>query len=206
MNRTRILGIVLAVVLALGGAVALTGYVGTADARALAGTKLVPAYVAKTVIPTHTSGGDVAQYLAVKQIPAVAALSGRVTSLDELKGLESNASIEPGEQLVAARWSAPPKKAAAAQFAMAADMEAVTVALPVQQAVGGQLQAGDTVGVIIASGGAGKAGQPSVNGASESLATQKLHNVKVLKVQQGATIPASAKSGQPSTAPVDTEM
>jgi pilus assembly protein CpaB len=193
MNRTRIIGIVLALVLALGGAFVLTGYVSTADSRALAGTKLVPVYVAKQTIPLNTAGDDVQRYLAVKQLPAVAALPGLVTDLAALKGLKANATIEQGEQLISARWSKTPAATSSSTFPMRPDMEAVTVALPIEQAVGGQLKAGDTVGVVIAS---------SANGG---LATQKLHNVVVLKVQPGDTMSTST-SNSSSGATVDKEM
>jgi Flp pilus assembly protein CpaB len=195
MNRTRIIGIALALVLALGGAVVLTGYVSTADSRALAGTKLVPAYVAKQTIPAATAGEDVQRYLAVKQIPAVAALPGLVTDLASLKGLKSTATIEQGEQLIAARWSKTAAATSSSTFQMRPDMEAVTVALPVEQAVGGQLKAGDTVGVVIASD-------------KTTLATQKLHNVAVLKVQPGDTMSASTSASGSSSgaATVDKEM
>jgi pilus assembly protein CpaB len=193
MNRTRIIGIVLALVLALGGAFVLTGYVSTADSRALAGTKLVPVYVAKQTIPLNTAGDDVQRYLAVKQLPAVAALPGLVTDLAALKGLKANATIEQGEQLISARWSKTAAATSSSTFPMRPDMEAVTVALPIEQAVGGQLKAGDTVGVVIAS---------SANGG---LATQKLHNVVVLKVQPGDTMSTST-SNSSSGATVDKEM
>jgi pilus assembly protein CpaB len=191
MNRTRIIGIVLALVLALGGAFVLTGYVSTADSRALAGTKLVPVYVAKQTIPANTAGDDVQRYLAVKQLPAVAALPGLVTDLASLKGLKANATIEQGEQLISARWSKT-AQGSSATFDMRPDMEAVTVALPIEQAVGGQLKAGDTVGVLIASD-------------KTTAATQKLHNVVVLKVQPGDTMSTST-SNSSSGATVDKEM
>ena len=193
MNRTRIIGIVLALVLALGGAFVLTGYVSTADSRALAGTKLVPVYVAKQTIPLNTAGDDVQRYLAVKQLPAVAALPGLVTDLASLKGLKANATIEQGEQLISARWSRTAAATSSSTFQMRPDMEAVTLALPIEQAVGGQLKAGDTVGVVIASSGGG------------GLATQKLHNVVVLKVQPGDTMSTST-SASSSGAAVDKEM
>jgi Flp pilus assembly protein CpaB len=191
MNRTRIIGIVLALVLALGGAFVLTGYVSTADSRALAGTKLVPVYVAKQTIPLNTAGDEVQRYLAVKQLPAVAALPGLVTDLASLKGLKANATIEQGEQLISARWSKT-AQGSSATFDMRPDMEAVTVALPIEQAVGGQLKAGDTVGVLIASD-------------KTTAATQKLHNVVVLKVQPGDTMSTST-SNSSSGATVDKEM
>ncbi|MDH2444372.1 RcpC/CpaB family pilus assembly protein [Amnibacterium sp. CER49] len=191
MTTKRILGIVLAVVLALLGGIALTGYVSGADARALAGTKTVDVYVAKTTIPVRTSGDSVAPYLEVKHIPAVAAVAGRVTSLSQLHGLKANSAIEAGEQLITARWSSAAKVAAGTPMGMGKDMEAVTISVPAQQAVGGRLKAGDIVGVILLATPKGSSNGPT--------AWQKLHNVKVLQVD-GAVAPGSAAASGSSNA------
>src|SRR4051812_23049957 len=103
--RTRIIGIVLAVVLALAGAVVLTAYVNGADSRALAGTRTVHVYIVKAQIPLDTPASALQPYLQAKDIPAVAAVQGRVLSLSSLSGLATNSAIEPGEQLLQARFS-----------------------------------------------------------------------------------------------------
>jgi pilus assembly protein CpaB len=196
MTTKRILGIVLAVVLALFGGIALTGYVSGADARALAGTRTVDVYVAKTTIPVRTSGDAVAPYLEVKHIPAVAAVAGRVTTLSQLHGLKANSAIEAGEQLIAARWSSAAKVATGTPMGMAKDMEAVTISLPAQQALGGQIKAGDTVGVILLTKTSGSSDSSGSSSTSSGTARQKLHNVKVLRVGGGA---AGSSGSAPSS-------
>lgn len=185
--RTRIIGIVLAVVLALGGAVVLTAYVNGADSRALAGTRTVHVYIVKSQIPADTPASALQPYLQAKDIPAVAAVQGRVLSLASLDGLSSNSAIEPGEQLLLARFSKP--KQVTGDAALPAGTQAVTVKLPLEQAVGGALRAGDHVSVVI---------------AGDQKAQQKLHNVQVLGVQQGDT--TGVKNGNAATAPVNVEM
>lgn len=184
--KTRILGIVLTAVLALGGAVLLTGYVRSADARALAGAQPVHAYIAARAIPKGTAADAIQAYLQVKDVPAAAAVTGRVTNLAQLDGLTTNSPIEAGEQLLRARFSSPAAVAAQSATPLPDGLQAVTVKLPLEQAVGGSLTAGDLVGVVITDGG-------SVN---DALAKQSLRKVLVLDVKDGATL---AKSDTTST-------
>lgn len=176
--KTRIIGIVLTAVLALGGAVLLTGYVRSADARALAGAQPVHAYIAAQTIPKGTAADAIQGYLQVKDVPAAAAVAGRVTNLAQLDGLTTNSAIEAGEQLLRARFSSPASVAAQAGTPLPAGMQAVTVKLPLEQAVGGTLKAGDLAGVVITDGG----------GVNDALAKQSLHKVLVLGVKDGATV------------------
>jgi pilus assembly protein CpaB len=191
--RTRILGIALAVVLALGGGVLLTGYVSNADARALAGARPVRVYVVVKEVPAKTPASRIAPYLSVKEIPAAAAVPGRVSTLTDLTGLSTAVALEPGEQLLRSRWVSPAAARAATAPTMRADMEAITVALPLEQAVGGDLHAGDLVGVAIAS---------HDDSNQLDLAKVKLNRVPVLAVQQGTQL---AQKGS-AAGPVSTVM
>jgi pilus assembly protein CpaB len=161
--------------------------VNGADSRALAGTRTVHVYIVKAQIPSDTPASALQPYLQAKDIPAVAAVQGRVLSLSSLEGLATNSAIEPGEQLLQARFSKP--KQSTADAALPAGTQAVTVKLPLEQAVGGSLLAGDHVSVVI---------------AGEQKAQQKLHNVQVLSVQPGDTTVPKTAGG--TTAPVNVEM
>lgn len=198
--KTRIIGVIVAVVLALTGAVVLTGWVNGAESRAMADARLERAYVVKTRIPTNTPGDQVAQYLTVKSLPQVALVAGRVQNLESLTGLRTNTTIQVGEQLLAARFSDPRKQAGGTSVAsLPASQQALTIALPLEQAVGGTLKPGDTVGVVIASEDFDK---------KHNVATQKLHNVRVLAVESGTTLQPSSgatKSVSPSTG-TDSQM
>jgi len=191
--KIRILGIALTAVLALGGAVLLTGYVRSADARALAGAQPVHAYIAARAIPKGTTGEAVSGYLQVKDIPAAAAVSGRVTNLAQLDGLATNSAIEPGEQLLRARFSSPAAVAAQGGIALPKGLQAVTVKLPLEQAVGGTLKAGDLAGVVITDGTA----------VGDAFAKQSLHKVLVLAVKDGDTV---AKSDGPNAQAPDVQL
>src|SRR4051794_9982814 len=184
--RARILGIILAAVLAVGGAVVLTGYVTSADSRAIASTKPLAVYVVKRAIPAHLAGTAVLAYLEVKQVPQVAAVPGRVEDIGSLKGLQTNSVIEPGEQLLSARFSTAAEIAAQSGTQLPPGMQAVTVQLPLEQAVGGDVKAGDLVGVVIA--------------IKESV-KERLNQITILDVTPGETL---VSKGAPAQSNVNT--
>lgn len=176
--KIRILGIALTVVLAIGGAVALTGYVRAADARALAGAQPVRAYVAARTVPKGTKADAVRAYLQVKELPRAAALDGRVTSLAELDGLVANSRIEVGEQVLRARFSDPATVAKQGATTLPPGLQAITLKLPLEQAVGGTLQPGDLAGVFVTDG----------DSVKNAIAKQSFHKVLVLEVKDGAAV------------------
>jgi len=185
--KTRILGIVLTVVLAIGGAVALTGYVRTADARALAGAQPVRAYVAVRAVPKGAKADAVRAAVRITELPRAAAVDGRVTSLAQLDGLVANSRIEPGEQLLRARFSDPAAVAKQSATSLPPGLQAITLKLPLEQAVGGTLQAGDLAGVFVTDG----------NDVKDAIAKQSFHKVLVLAVKDGAAVvPKKAAADQ----------
>ena len=198
--KTRLIGAILAIVLAVAGTVVLTGYVSGADARAADGAAFVPVYVVSQEIPAGTSAESIGSFITVKQIPAMAAVPGRVTNLGTLSGKVADTALEQGEQLLASRWVSAAEQASRGEIALPDGMQTVTIALPVEQVVGGTIRAGDTVGVVIAA-------TLKVAGASEegSLAKQVFHKVLVTAVQKGSTTPA-AKGADAPTEPVSVVM
>jgi pilus assembly protein CpaB len=191
--RTRLIGAVLALVLAVTGTVVLTGYVRGADARASAGAEFVSVYVVSTTVAAGTRAEDIAQFVTEKQVPALAAVSGRVKKLADLEGRVADVALLPGEQLLSARWVDPARLRARGDVALPAGMQAVTIALPVERVVAGTVKAGDTVGAVIAT-------------PPPDLRTKEvLHKILVLAVQPGTTTqPTGGK--QADNEPVDTVM
>lgn len=191
--KSRIIGSILALVLAVTGTVVLTGYVRGADARASAGAEFVRVYVVTAEIPVGTTAEDVRQFVAPKQIPAMAATTGRVTELGALTGLVADVALLPGEQLIAARWVEPARLSARGEVAVPDGMQAITIALPVERVVGGTVKAGDTVGVVISA-----TTRPA--GATEdvTLSKQVFHKVLVTAVQPGTTTLPTEGADAPS--------
>ncbi|WP_448613314.1 Flp pilus assembly protein CpaB [Modestobacter sp. URMC 112] len=181
--RRRLLAASAALVLALVGTVVLVAYVRAADARALAGVQTVDVLVVRQPVPEGTPAADLAASVEVEQVPAKAAAEGRVTDLDDLADQVATVDLQPGEQLLAARFAAPGDLPTPGTVAVPAGASEVSVLLEPQRAVGGRLVAGDTVGVFL---------------SLEAQTHVVLHGVLVTQVQ-GAPAPA-VESGDVDTA------
>jgi pilus assembly protein CpaB len=189
--KTRLIGAILAIVLALTGTVVLTGYVRGADARAAAGAELVPVYVVAAAIPGGATVEQAQKSLTVKKIPASAVVPGHVTKLSTLEGKVAEVDLQPGEQLISSRWVNPADRAAAGDVPLPAGTQAVTVALRVEQVVGGTVKPGDTVGVVIST--------DKLPGSPDNpLTIQSLHKVLVTAVQEGETTAPAADAKTPA--------
>ena len=180
--KTRLIGAIVAIILALVGTIALTGYVRGADARAADGAALVSVFMVTTPIPQGTKAEDISTFIEQKQIPAVAAVPGRVTKLSALAGTVADAALVPGEQLISSRWVEASDLAARGDVTVPDGMQVLTLALPLERVVGGALKAGDTVGVVITA-------TRTVTGTTEQVLQSKqvFHKVLVTAVQAGTT-------------------
>ena len=147
--RRRLLAALAALVLAALGAVVLLAYVRGADARALAGVQTVDVLVVDRPVPEGTPGEELAELVRTERLPARAAVPGAVTDLDELAGRVATVDLQPGEQLLAARFAAPEDLSVAGTVAPPEGAAEVSLLLEPQRAVGGRLAAGDTVGVHV---------------------------------------------------------
>jgi pilus assembly protein CpaB len=179
--RRRFLAAVAALVLALVGTVVLVAYARGADQRAMAGMNTVPVLVVAQPVPEGTRAEDLGALVRTEQLPAKAAVDGRVTDLADLAGEVATVDLKPGEQLLAGRFAAPASLQTPGTVAVPAGMEEVSVMLDPQRAVGGRLVAGDQVGVFL-----------SLADAKTTHAV--LHRVLVTQVQ-GAPAPADSKAG-----------
>lgn len=181
--KTRIIGAILALALAVVGAFVLITYVTGADARAAEGAELEKVYVVETEIPQGTAGESVEEFVRVDEIPARNLNEDRVTDLADLVGLEARDPILPGEQLLAARFAEPEVIAAQGEVALPDGMQEVTVPLAVQRVVGGEVRPGATVGVVYTT----NTNTPAPNSTIAS--TQFLfHRVLVTRVTPGSTV------------------
>ena len=176
--RRRLLAASAALVLFLVGTLVLVAYVRGADARAFAGAKPVQVLVVDQPVPAGTPGSALAERVRTETVPAKAAVPGRVTDLADLSGLVATTALEPGEQLLATRFTAPDQMQAPGTVAVPAGLQEVSILLEPQRAVGGRLAAGDTVGVFLSQG------QPV--GQTHAV----LHRVLVTQVQGAPAAPA----------------
>ena len=146
--KTRIIGAIAALVLAVVGAFALITYVRGADARAAEGAELTEVYIVQETIPEGTAGEGVAEFVKLDSIPERNVAEGTVTSLEDIGGLVSDADLLPGEQLLEARFIDPLELAARGDVPVPEGMQEVSFALPVQRMVGGRVEAGNTIGIV----------------------------------------------------------
>ncbi len=176
--RRRLLAALAALLLAATGAVVLLAYVRGADARALAGVQTVDVLVVDRPVAEGTPGEDLADLVRTERLPAKAAVPGGVTDLDALSGQVATADLQPGEQLLAARFAAPEDLTVPGTVPAPAGTSEVSILLEPQRAVGGRLAGGDTVGVHV-----------SLDGKTHAV----LNRVLVTQVQ-GAPAPADGQT------------
>ncbi len=178
--RRRLLAAAAALVLALVGGVVLVAYTRGADARAMAGMDTVQVLVVDQPVAAGTPAEDLPALVRTEQLPARAAVAGRVTDLAALDGLVATTDLQPGEQLLDSRFADPRSLQAPGTVAVPVGAEEVSVLLEPQRAVGGRLVAGDRVGVFLS--------------LEEGATTHAvLHRVLVTQVQ-GAPAPAGSAS------------
>src|SRR5690349_20005416 len=103
--RTRIIGIVVASLLAVAGLFVLLLYVGGPDSRALAQVQLTSVYVVKKDVPSGTPASQLVQYIGVQKVPAVGAIPGRVQNLASLSGHVTTTKLVKAEQLIRSRFA-----------------------------------------------------------------------------------------------------
>jgi pilus assembly protein CpaB len=197
--RRRILAAVAAVVLAVFGALVLVGYARGADQRAMAGMKTAAVFVVSEKIPTGTPGDQLAGKVRLEALPAKAAAPGRVTDLHDLEGKVATVDLQPGEQLLASRFSSPDDVRAPGTVAVPKGDQEISILLDPQRAVGGRLKAGDKVGIFVS------LKSPDGSGLTHLV----LHGVLVTQVQ-GAPAPTDpakkADTSQAAGAPAQSLM
>jgi Flp pilus assembly protein CpaB len=196
--KTRIIGALAALVLAVVGAFFLVTYVRGADARAAEGAELVDVYVVRDTIPEGTPGESINDLVRLDTVPARNLAQGTVTDLTDLTGLVANEELMPGEQLLEARFVDPATLIAEGDVAVPEGMQEVTISLSVDRMVGGVVRPGSRVGVVYST--ATKTEQ-----ANEALALSEFifHQMLVTRVTPGTTVVTDAEQATEGAAPVD---
>jgi len=188
--KVRIIGAIVALLVAIAGTVVVVLYVRDADVRAAQGAELVPVYVVTKPVPEGSTSEVVQSAIDIKRYPRAAIQPDRVTSLSAIRGLVTNVALLPGDQLVAGRFSDPAELAQKGEVPVPDGMQQISLALPVERVVGGEVTAGSKVGIVVTLG-AGQDGQTS------QLA---LNDVLVTRVQAGSGyVPSSGASSSSSS-------
>lgn len=175
MNK-RVIAAVAAGVLALLGVLLLVKYAQGANDRAFEGAKLVSVVRLTQNVPSGTSVADLAKSTEVVNLPDESVPDGAVTSLDQVTGLATNASVQKGEVLLKSRMSAPGQQAKGSTDVPKGFQE-ISFSIETQRALSGNVKPGDRIGVI-GSFDAGIDGKQATDVV--------LSNVLVTKVNSGA--------------------
>jgi pilus assembly protein CpaB len=193
-NQRRTVGIVAAVVLALLGTLGLVAYVQGAKDRAVAGEKLVKVYVASDNIAAGTPASDIAGLVKSEKVPAKVQATNAVTNLKDIKGTVAMIAVVPGEQLVKSRFTSNPTLVSASHSSKGVPIGffGTTVSLEPEQALGGQVRAGDRVAVV---------GATNTHGLNPDAASLIARNVLVTSVQIDGSNGANPEKKQVTEAP-----
>lgn len=179
----RIIGGIVAILLAVAGGTVLFFYVQGADRRAAEGAEFQKVFVVAEPIPEGTPGERVADFVDVVDLPALAVQRGTVRDLRELTDLVANADLLVGEQLLQARFSDPAQLNAGGEVAVPDGMQEITLALPVERVVGGAVVPGSRVGVVYSSN------TTSLSYNDQTARTQFIfHKMLVTRVTPGRTL------------------
>lgn len=151
MNK-RIVAVVGAAVLALIGIVMLLSYAKNAEDRAFEGAELGSVLQVSAPVPANTKAGDVAASVELVKLPKAAIAKGAIKDLANVAGLSTTVALEPGEQVLLSRFSESGGTTTAGTKESKTDVpkgfQEVTVQLDLARAGGGDLKAGDIVGVV----------------------------------------------------------
>jgi pilus assembly protein CpaB len=144
----RLVAVVVALALAVVGALVVLSYVAGADRRAMEG--LEPTSVLEVVepVPAGTPAEELGERVATTDLPASAVAEGAVADVEEISGQVSTVELRPGEQVLAARFSDPETFEATQEVEVPEDAHLVSVLLDPSRVLGGFLEPGDTVAVF----------------------------------------------------------
>jgi len=152
--RTRIIAVVVAAVLAIGGAAALVVAWQNAERAALAGQETATVLVVVAPIPAGTPGERVGDRVEEREIPTAYVAEGAVGDRDLLAGLVALVELQPGEQMIPTRWGTPAQLTATGGRVEAPDgTQEVSLALDLQRVAGGAIAPGSRVGVWASTSG-----------------------------------------------------
>jgi pilus assembly protein CpaB len=147
--KTRLLGGIAALIVAILGTVFLVSYVQNADKRALADTETETVYVVAKAVAAGTGMDKMADAVVKKEVPKLAIAAGAVTDLKDVNEKVTAVALVPGEQLLSARFVEADAFLGPSRVQVPAGMQEITLKLPIERVVGGKISAGDTVGVFL---------------------------------------------------------
>ncbi|BCW72281.1 Flp pilus assembly protein CpaB [Arthrobacter sp. NicSoilB8] len=186
--KTRLLGGIVALVLAIVGTLLLVSYVQASEARAQQDLQPVEVLVVQEQIPRGSDVDKIKSAVKLTSLPAASVPNGALKSLDGLNGKVAGVELLPGEPLLGARLADPESLSAPGSVPVPNGMQEISVQLEAQRVVGGRIAAGDTVGIVVLFDKGALKDSPDVETGQEVF-----HKVLVTSVQR-STAKASTAS------------
>lgn len=183
--KRRIIAASVAILVAVVSGVLLLSYVTSADQRAMAGMRTEQVLVVTKSVPQGAAADSLGKLVRLRELPANAVVPGALTSTSQLRGKVTTTVLEPGEQLIASRFTDPAALDDSVAVKVPKGFSEVSVQLDPDRAVGNNLAPGDRVGVFLSLG-------DSVDKATTHLV---LNNVLVTRIQ-GVTATQAAQNQQ----------
>lgn len=199
--KSRLLAGTAAIALAIVGALLIIFYAQGADQRAMATMEPVNVLVVKAAIPAGTPVKEMAESLALEQVPAVGVADTALKTLDNSAGTASAVDLVPGEQLLAERLVAPEQVKRDGAVDVPAGFQEVSFEVEPKRVVGGRIEVGDHVGFFLSfEKGAFKA-------RPEDETTQlTVHKALVTAVQRAPQTEPAEKPAEGEPNPQDTTL
>lgn len=146
--KSRLLGGVAAIILALLGAVLVYSYAANADTRAMQDLKPSEVLVVNKAVQEGTPVEDLADSVALEARPAGSVPTGALADMTTSAGLVTVTDLVPGEVLLSTRLVDPATLHAPGTVPVPKGLQEVTFSLEPQRLVGGNIVAGNTVGIF----------------------------------------------------------
>lgn len=148
----RLVSAIAAGVLAILGAVLLVSYVNNADSRAMADLDPIEVLVVSAPIAQGTPAEEIAASVTTQSLPRKAVGPNPVRSLAEIAGRVAVTDLQPGEQLLSARFVTRQSLERFGGIPVPDGYHQVTIPLDASRVVGGTVTPGDVVGVFVTLG------------------------------------------------------
>lgn len=194
--KTRLLGGIVALVLAIVGTLLLVSYVQGTEARAQADLSPVEVLVLKEQVPQGSDLEKIKSAVKLASLPSASVPNGALKSLDGMNGKVAAVDLVPGEPLLGVRLADPDSLAAPGSVPVPKGMQEISVQLEAQRVVGGRISAGDTVGIVMLFDKGAVKDSPDIESGQ-----QVFHKVLVTSVQR--SLPKAAKSNSTETDPAE---
>ncbi len=188
--KSRILAGVVALVAAVIGAILVFSYATGADQRAMSRLNPVTVLVVQKKIPAGTPVSELGELVKAERLPGASVPNTALEHLNDSQGKITAIDLAPGEQLLAQRLVDPADLETPGMVDVPEGFQTITIALEPQRVVGGQITAGDTVGVFASFGE-----KPDVPAITQRL----FHKVLVTRIQR-AEVASESESESPAAA------